>query len=174
MIARIESLFRSVSLGAAVVASLALAAMVLLIVFEVVQRALFSRSLMMVEEYSGYMVLCVVALGVPLAFFEGSLLRVEVFYSRLKAHWRRWLQALYDLVSLAFSALISYYFIVFALGSYNRQIVAPTPMMTPIYIPQSILALGFALLTCLLLWRLIAGLVAPAAESDSPAQAPTT
>lgn len=174
MIARIESLLRNASLVVAVAASIALAVMVLLIVFEVVQRALFSRSLMMVEEYSGYMVLCVVALGVPLAFFDGSLLRVEVFYGRLKTQGRRWLQAVYDLICLGFSALISYYFIVFAIGSYKRQIVAPTPMMTPIYIPQSILAFGFALLTCLLLWRLIAGFIAPAAEEASSAEAPRT
>jgi len=153
----IDRVLRGFALAAAIVAGMVILAMTLLISLEVTQRSLFNHSFLFVEEYSGYMVLAVLAFGVPLALMDDALLRVDLLIDRVKRGKRRWLQVVYDAASLVFSLIATYHFTAFAYGSYSNGTFAPTPMMTPLYIPQSIIAVGFTMLSICLAWRIIAG-----------------
>ena len=153
----IDKALRGGALAAAVVAGIALLVMMVLITLEVIQRNLLGRSFLFVEEYSGYMVLVVLAFGVPLALMDNALLRVDLLIDMLKGSQRNRLQVVYDLASLLFCLVGAYHFTVFAYKSYVRGSFAPSPMMTPLYIPQSFIAIGFVALSICLLWRVIAG-----------------
>lgn len=153
----IDRVLRGFALAAAVVAGIVLLAMMLLTSWEVLQRSLLNHSFLFVEEYSGYMVLIVLAFGVPLALMDDALLRVDALIDLLKGNVRRWLQVVYDAASLIFCLVAIYHFTIFAYRSYSRGIFAPTPMMTPIYIPQAVVAIGFAMLSVCLVWRVVAG-----------------
>lgn len=155
----IDRALRGLALAAAIIGSGATLAMTVLITWEVFQRAVLGRSFMFVEEYAGYMVLVVLAFGVPLALMDDALLRVDLIIDNLKRDTRRRLQVIYDLLSLVFCCTLTYYLTLFAYRSFTRGIFAPTPMMTPIYIPQSLIAFGFAVLSLCLLWRVVAGLM---------------
>lgn len=155
----IDRMLRGIALAAAIVAGIVLLVMTLLISVEVVQRSLLNRSFLFIDEYSGYMVLVVLAFGVPLALMDDALLRVDILIDRVKRGRRRWLQVVYDAASLVFSLIATYHFTLFAYGSYTHGIFAPTPMMTPLYLPQSIIAIGFIMLSVCLAWRTVAGVL---------------
>ena len=154
----VEKSLRRISFAAAAAAAAAVLAIVLLIVAEIVLRSLFGRSLHMVEEYSGYLVLCVLGLATPLALLDGALLRVEFIVDSFAPTARRWVQVGYDVLCLMLSATFAYYLATFALRSFSRGTVAPTQMMTPLYLPQACVAFGFALLSVCFAVKLAAAL----------------
>jgi TRAP-type C4-dicarboxylate transport system permease small subunit len=166
--AGLDRWLRGVALAAAAIAGIITLAMMVLITIEVIQRSLFSRSFLFVEEYSGYMVLAVLSLGVGLALQDDALLRVDFIIDRIKAGSRRWLQLFYDICSLVLCTVLAYQFTIFAWRSYERGIFAPTPMMTPIYIPQAIIALGFVLLCIILIGKLVGGFAGRKPEKSHP------
>jgi TRAP-type transport system small permease protein len=155
---RFQRLVRGLSLGLAIIAGVLLLAMMVIISAEVVQRAFLNTSFLLVEEYSGYLVLTVLAFGVPFALIDGALLRVDIVLNFLKTGVRRKLQIAFDLISLAFSCVLAYHFTLFALKNFSRGSFAPTPMMTPLFIPQFVVAVGFCLLVVALLAQIINGL----------------
>jgi len=149
---------RGLALAAAVIAGLIVLIMMVLITAEVIQRSFFSRSFLFVEEYSGYMVLAVLSLGVGLALQDDALLRVDFLIDRMRSNPRRLLQIVYDFVSLVLCVTLAYQFTIFAYRSFMRGSFAPTPMMTPIYIPQAMIALGFIILCIVLVGKIAAGM----------------
>jgi TRAP-type mannitol/chloroaromatic compound transport system permease small subunit len=61
-------------------------------------------------------------------------------------------------MSLAASALVSWQLIRLALNSWHAEDVAPTPLGTPLWLPQTAMGIGMVLL-CLALMRSIAAKV---------------
>lgn len=163
----IEKVLRGGALAAAIIAGIALLTMMVLITIEVIQRNFFGRSFLFVEEYSGYMVLVVLAFGVPLALMDNALLRVDLLIDMVKGARRNALQVVYDVASLAFCLTAAYYFSVFAYKSFMRGSFAPSPMMTPLYIPQSFIAIGFVTLSVCLAWRVMGGLLGKTSSEPS-------
>jgi TRAP-type transport system small permease protein len=136
----------------AVAACLSLAFMTVAISLEVVLRSFFSTTMQFTDEYSGYMVLALGALGVALARERNSLLTVDFLVVRLSPEVRARLDFIYGLVSLAFCAMLTYYMTSFWLTTIERKLTAATMQRTPLWIPQLLLPLGFALL-CLVVAR---------------------
>jgi TRAP-type C4-dicarboxylate transport system permease small subunit len=64
-------------------------------------------------------------------------------------------QIVFDLMALAASVLVSWQLIRLALNSWRAEDIAPTPLGTPLWLPQVSMGLGMALL-CLALLRTIA------------------
>jgi hypothetical protein len=58
------------------------------------------------------------------------------------------------LMSLAASALVTWQLVRLAMNSYRSEDVAPTPLATPLWMPQTSMGIGMALL-CLALMRTI-------------------
>jgi TRAP-type C4-dicarboxylate transport system permease small subunit len=63
-------------------------------------------------------------------------------------------QIVFELMSLAASALVTWQLIRLALNSFHTEDVAPTPLATPLWMPQTSMGVGMALL-CLALMRTI-------------------
>jgi TRAP-type C4-dicarboxylate transport system permease small subunit len=130
----------------AVAAAVMFAAMTVLISLEVVLRS-FRYSMLFTDEYSGYMVLAIMALGAPYAREKNALLTVDFFFRRLPPKAQRGLHFVYNLLALVVCAMLTYYLAVFTHQSYERNLFSSTPMMTKLWIPQLVLPIGLGLLT---------------------------
>ena len=136
----------------AVLACAVLAVMTVLITVEVVLRSFFSTSMYFTDEYSGYMVLAVAALGVAYCREKNALLTVDFLIERLNPAVRSKVVFVYGLASLAFCVLLDFYVIRLVVQSIDRGMSAATMTATPLWIPQLLLPIGITLL-CLVVAR---------------------
>lgn len=140
-----------------VAACVILFAMMALIVAEVVLRSAFGVSMQVVDEYSGYMVVAIFFFGVAYCLQENALLRVELLFRLLRSGVQRALVLIFNVMALAFTAVVTYQLATFAIGSWRQGVFAPTTAMTPLYIPQLVMPLGMALLCIVLIAEIIYG-----------------
>jgi TRAP-type C4-dicarboxylate transport system permease small subunit len=89
---------------------------------------------------------------------HGAFHRVELVQVRLSRKAQIISQIAFDLMSLAASALVSWQLVRLALNSWRAEDVAPTPLQTPLWLPQASMGIGMILL-CLALLRTIAAKV---------------
>jgi TRAP-type C4-dicarboxylate transport system permease small subunit len=140
--------------GCEVVCSLFLLAMIALIGAEAIARNLFGTSLQITDEVGGYLLVAVTFLSMSVAEAHGAFHRVELVQMRLSRSARIVSQIVFDLMSLAASALVTWQLVRVANNSWRAEDVAPTPLATPLWLPQAAMGLGMALL-CLALLRTI-------------------
>jgi len=137
--------------AAAVLAAAALAALFLLGLAEVVLRTLFAYSIPISLEYSGYLVAASFMLGSGWTLSQGRHVRLALFEGRKE------IDLLATLAALGLSTGLSYGLAAWAWGSFVKGDVSFFPSATPLWIPQSVLALGALVLSLALLKRLLAG-----------------
>jgi len=147
-----------IDVGCEAVCSLFLLAMIVMIGAEAIARNVFGTSLQITDEVGGYLLVALTFLSLSVAESHGAFHRVEFVQMRLSPSARIISQIIFDLVSLAASALVTWQLIRLALNSFRTEDVAPTPLATPLWIPQTSMGLGMALL-CLALARTIAAKV---------------
>jgi TRAP-type C4-dicarboxylate transport system permease small subunit len=140
------------------VCSLFLLAMIGLIGAEAIARNVFGTSLQITDEVGGYLLVAMTFLSMSVAEAHGAFHRVELVQMRLSRSWRMISQIAFDLTSLAAAALVSRQLVRLALNSWRAEDVAPTPLQTPLWLPQASMGLGMILL-CLALLRTIAAKV---------------
>jgi TRAP-type C4-dicarboxylate transport system permease small subunit len=131
-----------------------LLAMIALIGAEAIARNLFGTSLQITDEVGGYLLVAVTFLSMSVAEAHGAFHRVEFVQMRLSRSARVISQIIFDLMSLAASVLVSWQLVRLALNSWHSEDVAPTPLQTPLWLPQVSMGLGMILL-CLALLRTI-------------------
>jgi TRAP-type C4-dicarboxylate transport system permease small subunit len=136
------------------VCSLFLLAMIALIGAEAIARNVFGTSLQITDEVGGYLLVAMTFLSMSVAEAHGAFHRVELVQMRLSPSWRMISQIVFDLMSLAAAALVSWQLVRLALNSWRAEDVAPTPLQTPLWLPQASMGLGMILL-CLALLRTI-------------------
>jgi TRAP-type C4-dicarboxylate transport system permease small subunit len=140
------------------VCSLFLLAMIALIGAEAIARNLFGTSLQITDEVGGYLLVAMTFLSMSVAEAHGAFHRVELVQMRLSRSGRMISQIVFDLMSLAAAALVSWQLVRLALNSWRAEDVAPTPLQTPLWLPQASMGLGMILL-CMALLRTIAAKV---------------
>lgn len=130
---------------------------------EMVSRKLFNFSLQGVDEVGGYTLAVTSALGFSFALLARGHTRVDFLLSRLPVGLRAALNAL-SMVTLAAVAVFAAYR-AFALLSESIEFDShsTSPLQTPLWVPQSLWFLGYALFAlvaslmalhaCTLLWR---------------------
>jgi TRAP-type C4-dicarboxylate transport system permease small subunit len=133
------------------VASLALIAMILLIGSEAIVRNVFHSSLEITDEICGYLLVAVTFLSMSVSEAHGAFHRVELIQARMSFRARVWLQIGFDLAALVASALVTWQLTRLALNAWNSGDVAPTPLQTPLWLPQMVMGLGMAFLCVALL-----------------------
>jgi TRAP-type C4-dicarboxylate transport system permease small subunit len=154
-----------------VLGGLLIAALVVLVSTEVVLRSAFNVSLQAADEYSGYIVVALVFLGIPYALFHDALLRVDFLFDRLKGKKQVVLSLVFDLCCLAVTAVLGYYLTRMVLTTFERGTFSSTPMMTPLWVPQVVMPVGL-LLTVLILLARIAGRI-KVLRGDAPLPPPS-
>lgn len=146
---RLRSFLDSVYRWCGVLAGISLALIVVLVLAQIGGR-LVGVLVPAADDYAGYCMAASLFLGLAHTFRAGEHVRVSLLVERLSGHRRRWL----ELWSLAAGAALVGYFAWFVadmtrdsfrFGDRSQGIVA-----TPLWMPQSVLAVGLAvLLVCL-------------------------
>lgn len=140
-------------------AGLSLLLMILLVSADVVGRWLFGFSLLISDEYSGYLLIAVTFMGGAFSLRSGSFTRMDVLYNHTAGRGRWVLDLLINLVGLAYLSVIDYWVWVFIGSSYRSGVTSISIAQTPLYLPQIFMGLGVtflmivALLELLLLFR---------------------
>lgn len=132
------------------ICELLLLAMMILIIAEVVARSFFSTSLQFVDEYASYTLVWVTYLGISVALHDGALFSVGIVADRLSGRVRAALQVAWDMLGLAFSVTLAWQSVRQVMSSYERDMVAPTVVATPLWLPQLVMPIGSALLVLVL------------------------
>jgi TRAP-type C4-dicarboxylate transport system permease small subunit len=89
---------------------------------------------------------------------HGAFHRVELIQARLSPAARIRLQIAFDACSLLASALVAWQVTRLSMNAFRAEDVAPTPLQTPLWIPQVVMGVGMALL-CFTLLRSMAAKV---------------
>lgn len=112
---------------------------------EIVGRRFLGFSLQGVDEIGGYLMAALVAIGFSCALYGQAHIRIDLLLVRLPRRLRMWLNvlALGGLLTFALF-LVSRAWIVLE-QSYAMEAVSPTPLLTPLAIPQAIWVGGLAL-----------------------------
>lgn len=143
-----------ISLAGAVAAAVALASIALIMGTEIIARSAFGVSLDFSWEFSAYLMAALFFLGAAYTLRTGSHIRmgaaVEHFSPRVAAA----LDVAATLIGLAVMLLVTYALTDLAWQAHMRGSVSATPMETYMAVPQSVPAIGAAILVLQLLARL--------------------
>lgn len=131
----------------------AIVALVLIVTAEVIVRNLFGFSLLVADEYAGYLGLAITFLGIPFALSEDALLRVDAVIHRVTGRPRALMDAVFNLISALVTLLITWQVYRLVSRSFERGTFASTPAETPLWIPQSIMLIGGLMVVAVALWK---------------------
>ena len=137
----------------------ALIVMLVVIGVDIVTRSLFNFSFEISDELGGYMLVVISFVSLPVCQISDSFHHVELVQSRLSPFARAVSHVIFDLLSLAFCALLLWQLTRFELSSFRFGDRAPTYLATPLWIPQIAMMLGAAAL-CFSVVRTLAADVA--------------
>jgi TRAP-type C4-dicarboxylate transport system permease small subunit len=137
------------------VCALFLMASIVLIAVEAIARNVFATSFQITDEVCGYLLVALTFLSMSVAEAHGAFHRVELVQTRLSFAARLISQMLFDFISLVASVPVTWQLYRLAANSWRAEDVAPTPLQTPLWLPQSAMAIGMLLL-CVALIRTIA------------------
>jgi TRAP-type C4-dicarboxylate transport system permease small subunit len=123
-----------------------LAGMALLILAEVVLRGVFNSTTEHSDELVGYLLVGISFLSLALCQSRGAFHRVEMVQMRLGPRGKAVSALIFDVLSFAYVAITGWCFLLFVLSSYRREAVASTALATPMWIPETVMVVGAAML----------------------------
>jgi TRAP-type C4-dicarboxylate transport system permease small subunit len=119
------------------------------------------------DEISGYMLAVAATWGFAFALRTGAHVRVDVLFPYMTRPVKKAVDVVAHLLMAVFAALVSWKIWTLAVDSMQSDMRSSTYLLTPLYIPQGILGIGFSLLTVAALFTavaLLAGWDAPKAR----------
>lgn len=134
-----------------------LLAMPLLVVVNILLRAVFGFSIGNVEEMVGYMLVAVTFFGVSITFRAKSLFRVSFLFDALPVSVRKILNRVYLCLVISFCTVMIWFTSLLVKSSFVRGKVSDTVLHTPLYIPQALIPCGFFILLVFALEQLFCG-----------------
>lgn len=169
MIGRLDLTAKTLSRFGAYAATAILAAMLVLILAEIMLRTLFATSTQMAEEFVGFGLAAVIFLALGSSLDEGRLIRVDLVLSRLSPRWRRGTEIAIVLVALSMTLFIQLYVYRSLARFWTSGAVSWSPAALPLWIPQAVYFAGLWIFTLQLvayLARLLTG-ARPVSSGDS-------
>jgi TRAP-type mannitol/chloroaromatic compound transport system permease small subunit len=113
------------------------------------------------DEISGYLLVLAATWGFAYTLHTDAHVRIDV----LLPYMPRWLRAFVDFLTLTLTALLSWLFSwkiwVLMVDSFQTSIKSSTYMLTPLWIPQGILWVGFTLLAVTALFMALISVLEP-------------
>jgi TRAP-type C4-dicarboxylate transport system permease small subunit len=133
-----------------ILSEVAILAMVVMVTLDVILRNAINSPLLFTGEYSGYLLVLIGFLGLPYSLRNGSLLRIELLIASIPFQASRWLTIVYNAIALVLAAIFFWQYLDLVLTSLKRNVLAPTLMGTPLWLPQLVMPIG----TAVLMWAL--------------------
>lgn len=143
---RLMGVANALSLVGAIVAAAVFVGMTLLIVLDVVLRNTVGSSTLIATEFSGYALATMTYLSLAFTFREGAHIRISFLQDRLPLRVRRPLEVLTVAFVAAGTAMAILFVWRMVVTSFQRGTIAYTVARTPLYVPQSMILIGLALL----------------------------
>lgn len=125
--------------------------MVVLVLYEVFMRYILHQPPMVADEFSAYMLVAMSYLAAAYTFREKGHVRITALVSRLPTRLSNWLRVVTLAIGLGFSILLtksSYDWMAF---SFKLRMASSTWLNFPLQGPQMTLAIGFTILSLLLI-----------------------
>lgn len=118
---------------------------VCLISVEIFLRTFFNTSTLISDEYSAYMFVFVVMLGLSYTFKEKGHIRITIITSRLGKKVQKYLEIVVLFFVLAILLFSIYYSAKMVYDTYSLDMRADTIAETPLYLPQIALPIGYTI-----------------------------
>ena len=141
----IEFLANKCFLAGGILAAFCLFSMIALITVDVIGRK-FGHSTGVAFEISGYLLVAIIFLGLAYTLRKGKHIEISVVTNRLSQRARRWLKVATSVIGLAFIGWLFWFTLQHVITSYTFNSVSRTTLRTPIWIMESLLPIGIALL----------------------------
>ncbi|MEJ2470573.1 MAG: TRAP transporter small permease [Desulfuromonadales bacterium] len=138
---------------AAYLSAMAMLVIVALISVEIGARSLFNSSTLIADEYSGYLMVAVVMLGLSYTLAEDGHIRITILTSRLQGKPQCCLDLAVIAVALVMCGFFLYHATLLVYDSYSYDMRADSISETPVYLPQMMVVIGFLSLTLQLVAR---------------------
>ena len=126
--------------GVALIVTLAITAV------EVFTRAAFNYSSQISDDLGGYLLVAITFLSLAYCQVTNAFHKVQFVQDRLAPRPRAVLNLFFLLVAIFSVAAITSFLTVFAIDAFKSGDVAPANLQTPMWIPQSLMPLGMAML----------------------------
>ena len=139
-------------------ACLVVVLLVVLVNVEVAARYFFNTSTLVADEFGGYALVWICLLGFAQALRSGQFLRVDALVLRLPRRGRQAAEVVAALVGLAVSAVLAHATFGTMAGSWRFGSLSIQPSMTPLWLPQAVMPLGFGWLCLVYLRELVLAL----------------
>ena len=154
--------------GFGIFAALAILAVLILTAINVTGRYLFTAPLRGAEEMTGFLVVAMVMFGAAEAYRRGDHIRIDLLTERLGPTGARWVDILSHIAVAAFAVNLlrtGLHTVAFSrsFGAYSAGYLE-----IPMWIPQSALVIGGALLLAMALLKLIETLLSIAYKDRRP------
>jgi TRAP-type C4-dicarboxylate transport system permease small subunit len=133
------------SLWGAYLSAVLIVSLVALVMVEIASRHFFDTSTMIADEYSGYLYLASIFLGLAYTFDEKAHIRINIITSRLNNHKNRFIDIFASVLSLAILSFILYRTILFTYDSYDMDMLSEAVSETPLYLTQIVMPVGITL-----------------------------
>jgi len=98
------------------------------------------------DEISGYLLALAATWGFAFALRTGGHVRIDVMFPYLARKLRTAVDVLAQLLMAAFAAIVAWKIWSLVVDSMQSDARSSTYMLTPLYVPQGILGIGFSLL----------------------------
>jgi TRAP-type transport system small permease protein len=133
--------------GAAMaVSGAAVAGMMALVTFEVLLRTFANRSTLVADEMAGYLLVAMTFLGLAPSLRDGAFIRIDTYRDRLRGRARRALDVILVSVALAYAVTVDWYLWDLLAGTWRLGTTSIQVSRTPLWIPQTVMAVGGLLL----------------------------
>ncbi len=129
--------------------------MLFIIFVEVIARYAFNYSFGVSDEFSGYLLVGMIFLGMAYVASRDAHIKVEVVTSRLPPRTKAWVRVVSVLFFLAFAGILTKLGCDFVFINYIRGVKSNYIRRTPLWIPMSSIAVGFTLLSLSLMLCLV-------------------
>jgi TRAP-type transport system small permease protein len=146
------------SLWGAYLSALVLVSLTLLILTEIFIRYFFDMSTMIADEYSGYLYLASIFLGLAYTFNENAHIRINILTSKMSKKSNRSIDVLAGLITIIVLGFALYRTILFTYDSYDMEMLSESVSATQLYLTQLVMPLGITIFTLSVLVFVLKGL----------------
>ncbi|MFP4213557.1 MAG: TRAP transporter small permease subunit [Desulfohalobiaceae bacterium] len=143
---RVSAWIEGLCRAGAFLSALCMALIVLLIVVEIFLRTFLGFSTMVSSEFSGYLLVGVVSLGLAYTLQHEAHIRITLIWGNLPQKWQTRLDILVACTSILITCFALYHSILLVKDTYSLGMTADTMAKTPLWIPQAAIPAGLAML----------------------------
>jgi len=133
------------SLWGAYLSGIFLISLVVLVMTEIIGRHFFDTSTMIADEYSGYIYLSSIFLGLAYTFENNAHIRINIISEKVSENSNKKIDIIAGIISIFVLVFIFYRTILFAYDSYDMDMLSEAVSETPLYLTQIVMPVGILL-----------------------------